>query len=61
MIFERAPAPRTGMPSAEALDKDKAMQAGVRNAARILLEAVQARRSGHLVSAGDTLEQPRPK
>ena len=47
--------------SHEALDKDLAIQEEVRNAARTLLEAVQARRSGHLVSAGDDLEQPRQK
>lgn len=47
--------------SHDAFDKDKAIQEEVRNAARTLLEAVQARRSGHLVSAGATLEQPRQK
>ena len=45
----------------EALDKDEAIQEEVRNAARTLLEAVQARRSGHLVSAGSDLGQPRQK
>jgi multimeric flavodoxin WrbA len=45
----------------EALDKDTAIQEEVRNAARTLLEAVQARRSGHLISAGSNLEQPRQK
>jgi hypothetical protein len=43
------------------LDKDEAIQEEVRNAARTLLEAVQARRAGRLVSAGDKLEQPRQK
>jgi multimeric flavodoxin WrbA len=47
--------------SHEALDKDEAIQEEVRNAARTLLEAVQARRSGNLVSAGNDLEQPRQK
>lgn len=47
--------------SHEALDRDEAIQEEVRNAARTLLEAVQARRSGHLVSAGRSLEQPREK
>ena len=47
--------------SHEALDRDTAIQEEVRNAARTLLEAVQARRSGHLVSAGDDLHQPRQK
>ena len=47
--------------SHEALDKDTAIQEEVRNAARTLLEAVQARRSGHLVSAGHDLNQPRQK
>jgi hypothetical protein len=32
-----------------------------RNAARTLLEAVQARRTGRLVSAGNDLDQPRQK
>jgi multimeric flavodoxin WrbA len=47
--------------SHEALDRDHAIQEEVRNAARTLLEAVQARRAGHLVSAGAGLEQPREK
>ena len=47
--------------SHDALDEDEAIQEEVRNAARTLLEAVQARRSGHLVSAGSDLEQPRQK
>ncbi len=47
--------------SHQALDKDQAIQDEVRNAAKTLLEAVQARRSGHLVSAGDKLESPRQK
>src|ERR1700755_1834647 len=47
--------------SHEALDRDEAIQEEVRNAARTLLEAVQARRAGHLVSAGDNLAHPRQK
>jgi hypothetical protein len=47
--------------SHDALDRDLAIQEEVRNAARTLLEAVQARRSGHLVSAGSGLDQPREK
>ena len=47
--------------SHEALDKDQAIQDEVRNAAKTLLEAVQARRAGRLVSAGYSLEQPRQK
>jgi multimeric flavodoxin WrbA len=47
--------------SHEALDRDQAIQDEVRNAARTLLEAVQARRGGRLVSAGNALEQPRQK
>ena len=47
--------------SHEALDRDEAIQEEVRNAARTLLEAVQARRAGRLVSAGDDLEPVRQK
>ena len=47
--------------SHDALDKDEAIQEEVRNAARTLLEAVQARRGGRLVSAGSKLEPPRQK
>jgi len=47
--------------SHEALDKDEAIQEEVRNAARTLLEAVKARRSGQLISAGAELKQPRQK
>jgi multimeric flavodoxin WrbA len=47
--------------SHQALDRDHAIQEEVRNAARTLLEAVQARRAGRLVSAGDGLESPRQK
>jgi multimeric flavodoxin WrbA len=47
--------------SHEALDGDEAIQEEVRNAARTLLEAVQARRAGRLISAGDGLAPPRQK
>jgi hypothetical protein len=47
--------------SHEALDRDVAIQEEVRNAARTLLEAVQARRAGKLVSAGHALKAPRQK
>jgi multimeric flavodoxin WrbA len=47
--------------SHDALDKDEAIQEEVRNAARTLVEAVQARRSGHLVSAGEDLPRTRQK
>jgi multimeric flavodoxin WrbA len=47
--------------SHDALDRDQAVQDEVRNAARTLLEAVQARRAGRLVSAGNDLPQPRQK
>jgi len=55
--FER---PRE-LPAGEVLDCDQAVQEEVRNAARTLLEAVLARRSGHLVTPGRELEQPRQK
>lgn len=45
----------------EALDRDTAIQEEVRNAARTLLEAVEARRAGRLVSAGADLKSPREK
>ena len=47
--------------SHEALDRDEAIQEEVRNAARTLLEAVQARRAGRLISAGAELEPVRQK
>lgn len=47
--------------SHDALDKDQAIQDEVRNAARTLLEAVQERRAGRLISAGADLKQPREK
>ena len=50
-----------GATSHEALDRDHAIQEEVRNAARTLLEAVQARKAGKLISPGDELEQPRQK
>jgi multimeric flavodoxin WrbA len=45
----------------EALDKDKAIQGEVRNAALTLLEAVRAARNGMMVSAGSQLKPPRDK
>jgi multimeric flavodoxin WrbA len=47
--------------SHEELDADTAIQDEVRNAARSLLEAVKAQRSGRLVTAGDDLAPPRQK
>jgi multimeric flavodoxin WrbA len=47
--------------SHEALDRDLAFQAEVRNAALTLIEAVEAKRSGKLLETGTTLEEPRPK
>jgi multimeric flavodoxin WrbA len=44
-----------------ALDQDTAMQDEVRNAACALLEALRAKRSGQLVSAGARLREPRQK
>jgi multimeric flavodoxin WrbA len=43
------------------LDADQALQEEVRNAARTLLEAVNAKRAGTLLAAGTTLRQPRQK
>lgn len=47
--------------SHDALDKDHAVQAEVRNAALALREAVRAARSGLLVQAGAHLKSPRDK
>jgi multimeric flavodoxin WrbA len=47
--------------SHEELDADEAVQEEVRNAARTLIEAVRAKRTGRLVTAGEELEQPRQK
>ena len=47
--------------SHEELDKDKAIQEEVRNAARTLLRAVQEQRSGKLIDAGEGLDQVRQK
>ena len=44
--------------SHEALDRDEAIQDEVRNAARTLVEAVQATRAGKQVTAGRELEEP---
>jgi multimeric flavodoxin WrbA len=43
------------------LDADTAIQEEVRNAARALLEGVQAVRSGQLIDPGRDIEQPRQK
>jgi multimeric flavodoxin WrbA len=45
----------------QALDDDHAIQEEVRNAARTLLEAVQAKRAGKVVAAGASLRAPREK
>jgi multimeric flavodoxin WrbA len=42
-------------------DADQAMQGEIRNAAASLLEAVQAKRDGRWVSAGEWLHEPRQK
>lgn len=47
--------------SHDELDADEAVQEEVRNAARTLVEAVSANRSGRLVAAGQTLKLPRQK
>ncbi|MBE1529553.1 multimeric flavodoxin WrbA [Sphingopyxis sp. OAS728] len=47
--------------SHEALDRDKAVQEEVRNAARTLLEAVRAKRAGKQIIAGSQLKEPRDK
>lgn len=43
------------------LDADRAMQQEVQNAARALLEAIRARRSGRMIAAGESLKSPREK
>jgi multimeric flavodoxin WrbA len=47
--------------SHEALDRDKAIQEEVRNAARTLHKAVMAQKAGKLESPGSDLESPRQK
>lgn len=47
--------------SHEALDKDQAVQEEVRNVARALLEGLRATRAGRMVSAGNSLDEPRKK
>lgn len=47
--------------SHEELDRDLAIQEEVRNAARTLIEAIQATRAGRQVSAGHSLAEPREK
>jgi multimeric flavodoxin WrbA len=43
------------------LDADTAIQEEVRNAARTLLDGVQAKLQGKFITAGENLEQPRQK
>src|SRR5436190_19048049 len=47
--------------SHQALDRDDAFQEEVRQAALVLAEAVQAKRSGKYIEAGARLQEPRPK
>jgi multimeric flavodoxin WrbA len=47
--------------SHDALDRDKALHTEVRNAAKILVEAVRLARSGELPQPGQRVEDPRPK
>ncbi|MDQ3560794.1 MAG: NAD(P)H-dependent oxidoreductase, partial [Pseudomonadota bacterium] len=47
--------------SHDELDADEAIQEEVRNAARTLAEAVEAKRAGKLVAAGEALSPPRQK
>jgi hypothetical protein len=47
--------------SHDALDRDRAFQQEVRNAAKALVAAVQLAREGRLVQPDTNLEDPRPK
>lgn len=47
--------------SHDELDRDEAIQEETRNAARALLQAVEARRAGKWVTGGENLEAPRQK
>src|SRR5690606_25676305 len=47
--------------SHDALDRDEAVQEEVRNAARILVRAVELSRAGRFVRADDGVSAPRPK
>ena len=47
--------------SYEELDRDEAVQEETRNAARALLQEVEARRAGKWVTGGENLEAPRQK
>lgn len=47
--------------SHEELDRDEAIQEEVRNAARILAEALRAKRGGRLHQSGEHIKEPRPK
>lgn len=47
--------------SHQELDADTAVQEEVRNAARVLMEGVHAKRAGRMTNAGEGLKQPRRK
>jgi hypothetical protein len=47
--------------SHEELDRDEAIQEETRNAARALLQAVEAKRAGKWITGGENLEAPRQK
>jgi multimeric flavodoxin WrbA len=47
--------------SHQALDRDDAFQAEVRNATLTLMEAAEEQRRGRLIAAGSRLAEPRPK
>ena len=47
--------------SHEALDRDTAFQAEVKNVTLTLMEAVAAKRAGELIEPGSQLKEPRPK
>jgi hypothetical protein len=46
--------------SHDALDRDDAFHAVVRNSALTLVESVEAQRAGRLLAAGSQLKEPRP-
>lgn len=47
--------------SHEELDRDLDVQAEIRNAAWVLLDAVKSKRAGHWAKASDRLQEPRQK
>jgi hypothetical protein len=47
--------------SHDALDRDEALHQEVRNAAKILIEAVRLARAGKLPQPGQWVQDPRPK